>query len=344
MEDHGREGEMAASKRVLVTGSTGAIGNMVVRELLKRGDTPVGYDVSEDFRFMPDIVGKFEFARGDVLDLPRVLDTIKRHGIEAIIHTAALLPDLATANPYMAVQVNVVGTANIVEAARLFGLRLVFTSTKGVMQDFVGEYGHPTYRPLTEEYPVIPPDNSHTLYNDTKVFCEHYLNRCARLKGLDHVILRFSSIFGPGRLRHGGRAVMSEMIEAAARDEPYAIATGGEQKDDVIYTRDVAHACVSAVHAEAPRRRTYLIGSGRLVSYREIVEAVKRACPGARVSVGPGLDPFRIGFMGFGLFDISAARAELGYQPQYSLDEAIHDYVQLLESWKPSGSRVRRSA
>jgi UDP-glucose 4-epimerase len=303
---------------------------MVVRELLKYGDTPIGYDISEDFRFMGDVGGRFEFARGDVCDLPRILNTMQRHRVEAIIHAAALLPDLATANPYGAIQVNIVGTANMVEAARLFGVRLVFTSTKGVMQDFVGEYGHPTYRPVTEEYPVIPPDNRHTLYNDTKVFCEHYLNRCAKLFRLDHVILRFASMFGPGRLRHGGRAVISEMIEAAARNEPYHLPTGGDQRDDMIYLRDVAYACVRGVHAETPTHRTYLIGSGRLVSYGDIAVAIRRAIPNAPVSVGPGLDPFRIGFSIFGLMDITRARAELGYEPRFSLDDAIGDYLQFL--------------
>ena len=115
---------MPTGKRVLITGATGAVGGMVVREHLKHGDTPIGYDLSADFRFMGDVAGKFEFVQGDVLDLPRIMDIMKRHRVEAIVHAAAVLPDPATANPYAAVQVNIVGTANMVEAARFSGVRL----------------------------------------------------------------------------------------------------------------------------------------------------------------------------------------------------------------------------
>ncbi len=326
---------MAESKRILVTGSTGAVGSMVVRELLKAGDEPVGYDISDDFRFMGDVKDRFAFVRGDLLDWPRLQDTIQRYQPEAIIHTAYLLPDLAQANPYLAVQVNVVGTANMVEIARLNRLRLVFTSTKGMMADFDGEYGYPTYRPVHEDLPAIPPDNTHTLYNDTKVFNEHYLNKCHRIYGLDHVILRFASMYGPGRVRHGGRAIASQMIEAAYCGERYVLEEGGDERDDMVYLRDVARACVLAAHAQDLVHRTFLIGTGELYTLCDLAAVIREYVPDAQLEIGGGLDPFKIGFRGYGVFDISRARAELGYEPRYRLSAAVRDYLDTLRAIAP---------
>jgi UDP-glucose 4-epimerase len=323
--------------RIVVTGSTGAVGGMVVRELLKFGDEPIGYDLSDDFRFMGDVKDKFPFVRGDVLDWPRLQQTLQRYQPQAIIHTAYLLPDLAQANPYMAVQVNVVGTANMVELARLNGLRLVFTSTKGVIQDLTGEYGYPTYKPVNEDHPVIPPENSHTLYNDTKVFNEHYLYKVSRIYGLDYVILRFAAMYGPGRIRHGGRAIASEMVEAAFRGERYVLEEGGDERDDMLYLRDVARGCVLAAHAENLVHRTFIIATGQLVTLRDVAAEIKKHLPDARIEVGGGLDPFKIGFKGYGVFDISRARAELGYEPAYLLPEAVKDYLDTLRAIQPAG-------
>jgi nucleoside-diphosphate-sugar epimerase len=97
---------MAESRRILGTGSTGAVGSIVVHELLKAGDEPIGYDVSDDFRFMNDVNDRFAFVGGDRLDWPRLQDTVQRYQPQGIIHPAYLLPDLAQANLYMALQVS----------------------------------------------------------------------------------------------------------------------------------------------------------------------------------------------------------------------------------------------
>lgn len=313
---------------VLVSGAAGAIGSHVVRVLLERGIKTVGYDLSADRRFMSDLVGRFEMVPGDVLDLPLLMEVVSGFKVDYIVHTAALLPDQARANAHRAVQVNVVGTTNVVEAARRFAVRrLVFTSTKGVLSDFTGEYGHPVYRPVTPDYPVISPDNTHTLYNDTKLFCEHYLHKCVKMFDLDVVMLRFATIYGPGRIRHGNRALLGMMIENAVRGLPTRIRKGGEERSDFVYLKDVASACVLACFARYVRHRVFHIGSGRLLSLAEAARILKQSFPGAKIEVGPGLDPMELGFNSAGLLDISRARQELEYEPRYPFEEAVADYA-----------------
>ena len=308
------------------------MGGMVVRLLLQQGEDPVGLDVSNDFTFLPDIKGQFEYVRGDLLDQSLLMDVVKRTKVDRIIHTAAMLPDLARGNPSQALKVNIIGTDNIVQVLRAFDVpRLVFTSTKGILADPTGEYAHPDYKPLDEDAPVIPPRNTHTLYNDTKVFCEHYLHKCMDMWGLDVVMLRFATIYGPGRIRHGNRQLVGKWIEEAYYGRPVRVAQGGDQKDEMVYLKDVARSCILASHAATPEHKTFHISSGELKSYRQVVDTINELMPNADVEIGPGLDPMQLGMVGYSRLDISRARSELGYEPAYPLELAIPDYTGILD-------------
>jgi nucleoside-diphosphate-sugar epimerase len=115
---------------VLVTGAAGNIGSNIVRTLLEEGERVVGYDVAlpPQYSVVHPLLKKFPFVVGSVVDLPLLLNTIKQHKIDNVIHLAAIMAG-AKERPVETVQVNVLGTVNVLEAARILGLRRVICTS-----------------------------------------------------------------------------------------------------------------------------------------------------------------------------------------------------------------------
>ena len=124
----------------LVIGS-GLIGSQVARILTERGETPVLMDVAAQKEAMAQIVdlAKVTLIQGDVLRPLSIVDAIKAHGITRIAHTAAnpLLTLGAQREPYAAIQLNIMGTVNVLEAARITGLKRVVVSSSSVLNHYL---------------------------------------------------------------------------------------------------------------------------------------------------------------------------------------------------------------
>ncbi|MFH0914369.1 MAG: NAD(P)-dependent oxidoreductase [Chloroflexota bacterium] len=318
---------------ILVTGGLGVNGAWVTRQLREQGHKPVVYENRWDTSLLPDLVGKVEIVLGDILDLATVIRTIKEHKVQCICHLAALMPDQAEANPLMGFQVNALGTVNILEAARIMGVeRVVYTSSKGAYSPFAGEYGYPAYKPVDEDYPKYP---THSVYGAGKVASELMAHRYHQKYGLDIIILRFVGIYAPGKkARHGLIAIHSKMIENAMLGRPTRIPRGGDEKDDVMYVKDVANSIVLACLVKDHKSLAFNIGTGRLYKLADFVEAIQKIYPEAVFEIGPGRD-----YQGregratstYCTLDITKAREELGYRPQFGLEEGVRDYVDTMK-------------
>src|SRR3984893_18977354 len=119
--------------RVMITGGMGVIGAEASRRFVREGYRPVIFARHRDERLVRDILDKVDIELGDVLDMARLLDVLKRHRISHIVHAAAFVGAVSQANPALSVQVNVMGMVNVLEAARAFDVkRVVYTSAKGV--------------------------------------------------------------------------------------------------------------------------------------------------------------------------------------------------------------------
>jgi UDP-glucose 4-epimerase len=149
--------------------------------------------------------------------------------------------------------------------------------------------------------------------------------------GVDSIILRFGTTFGPGKTeRHGNMGVTSQIIEAPARGLPFRIAKGGDQVDDFTYNKDCALGIYLACVVPNPKSRIFNIGTGVGATLKDFAKVVRRHLPAADIEIGPGLDFLGTGHPMCAVYDISRAREELHYRPEYDLEKAVADYLDSL--------------
>jgi len=237
--------------------------------------------------------------------------------------------------------VNVGGTARVCAAAAAAGVRrLVHTSSKAVYGPTTGKRGFPTYEPIAEDDARRP----RGMYDITKTAAEDVLDWYGRTTDVECVSLRFSTIYGPGKLqRHGALAgfgqqvsTYSAMVELPASGHPFVLDHGGEERDDLLYVLDAADAIASVVSAAATlRHRAYNVSSGRAVALAEFAEVIRRVVPGAVLDVGPGLNPMDAPESAYMVLDGTRIEEELGWRPHYDLERAVRHYAALVQARRP---------
>ena len=119
---------MTDKNGILVTGGSGLVGANAVRMLLDKGERPVIFDVAFNERLLQAVgvdAKSVVMIRGDVADLPGLISAMRDHGINRVIHLAAFLGEEVQRRPYSGVRLNLMGTVNVLEAARLEGVKRV---------------------------------------------------------------------------------------------------------------------------------------------------------------------------------------------------------------------------
>ncbi len=311
--------------KVLITGGMGVMGAETTRKFVREGHRPVVYARHRDDTLIGDIVDKIDFEAGDILDLPRLLGIIKRHGVTHIVHAAAVVGAQSALNPALSIQVNIIGTVNVLEAARLFDVRrVVYTSAKGVYGPILGEYGPPKYKPIPEDMSKNP----QRLYDSAKLMGEQALLYYADNFEISVVVLRFATTYGPGKTaRHGKMGVTSQIVENPFQGLPFHHPAGGEATNDFIYNKDSALGIYLATVSEKAPSRVYNIGSGIGATLNDFAAVLRRKIPNTDIKIGPGLNFLGMPYPSNGIFDITRAQVELGFAPQYDIERGVDDYL-----------------
>jgi UDP-glucose 4-epimerase len=274
---------------VLVTGSAGFIGEAVVRDLAGRGQEVVALDL----RPLDALPGVTPIA-GDVRDLDLLAATIREHAVERVIHLAARIGVLTDAEPHLSTLINVVGASNVLEAARLGGLRRVVLASSIMRQ---AGRGLPY---LPGDYPA--PRN---LYGATKLVAEFEADLYRRNYGLDAVVVAISATLG-GRRKGSmpARAPHVYIIENAAAGAQIEVPADPGWSLPLRRTSQVARIIAGAVLR--PDCRPFYHTGGRYTSAGEVAAEVSRQVPGCSVRFTGGDWP------SLPIVDGSAADADFG--------------------------------
>jgi nucleoside-diphosphate-sugar epimerase len=304
---------------ILITGA-GLIGAHAARHLVDAGNRVVLFDLSPNRDYIQNVVGqgKAEVVAADMRDLPALLSALEKFSVEIMIHTAGLIGGRVQENSYTGATNNILGTINVLEAARLRKLRrVVYVSTFGVY-----ERGKITDPVIRESHPI----GGHNLYAATKVCSEHLVHAYAGMYKLDTIIIRPGGVFGRGFYVGGSTVgmVMRDLALSIIRGAPITIEAKTYGPNEYVYGKDVGLALALACQAENPKQRTYNAGTGVVYGPERLAEVVKELAPGVAVQVSGADDSDQSRSIPM---DISVSQAELGYAPKFSLKEALRDYM-----------------
>jgi UDP-glucose 4-epimerase len=293
----------------LVTGGSGFIGSHVVDRLLAGGAgsvTVLDNHLREDNLADALASGRVRTIEGDVSDQQALTDAAE--GAAGVFHMAVLPLGPCSEEPRRCLEVNVTGTFNVLEAAREAGARkIVYSSASSVYGD--------TNETMDESHPL----NARTMYGASKLAGEYFLRAFHDLYGIDYVILRYMNVYGP---RQEGGLVINVLNRIRAGDPP-TIMGDGSQSFDFVHVADVAAANLRAMASDVSDA-VFNVGGGNEVTVREIVDLLLKAT-GSELQPDIRADqqvPMlrRVG-------SSERAKRELGWQPDYELEEGLRDVV-----------------
>jgi UDP-glucose 4-epimerase len=286
--------------RAVVTGGAGFIGSNLVDALLARGDDVTVVDNLVSGK-RENVAAAARLVEADIRD-----DGLELDG-EVCFHLAAQADvNTSVQRPGYDASVNVLGTVNVLEAARRSGAQVVFSSTGGAIY---GEVERPAAE-VDERRPVSP-------YGIAKLAAEEYLRGWNRIHGTRHVVLRFANVYGPRQDSGLEGGVVAIFLERMARGEATTIYGDGGQTRDFVHVDDVVRALLAAAGRDGG---TFNVGTGEETSVTRLHELCRAA---AGVDTPPAHEEARLGDARRSVLDVSLAERELDWRPQVSLDDGL---------------------
>ena len=299
---------MAAYKEfVLVTGGAGFIGSHLTEGLLSAGyRVRVMDNLSQGHREW--VHGDAEFLEGDITSLDQCRQACA--GVCGIFHLAAMSRVAPSVdNIEGCTMPNVVGTQNILSAAREAGVRrLVYTGSS----TFYGNTPPPHREDMPSEFL--------NFYSLTKAVGEQYCFLFDREYGLSTAVVRYFNVYGPRQPQTGTYAlVLGIFLKRLAQGLPLVIHGDGSQRRDFVHVKDAVSATIRVYESDA-RAEVFNVGSGTNVSIKEIA---------GMISANQEHAPRRAGDAEITLADITRIRTRLGWEPKISLEEGLRELIQL---------------
>jgi len=318
--------------KLFVTGACGFIGSHFIEHAVEAGHDIVGLhrgDRTTDQRPTYSLLEQLgvNWVAGDVLERETLQEALR--GVDCVVHFAAAFREGGVDDDYFR-RVNVDGTANLLAAAKLQGVkRFVLCSTAGI-------YGRQVPGLIDESRPVLP----WNAYERSKVEAEDEVRRQASAAGMEYVILRPTAVYGPRDER------LLKLFRSAARGR-FPLFGAGEGRRHMVYVSDLADAFLRACEQPGAANQEMIVAGPEAVPLREMLRQLaqlsrRRSC-GPRLPLAPMLGlaaitedvckRFKIDpplyrrrmdfYTNDAAFDASRARRVLGWEPRVSLSEGL---------------------
>jgi UDP-glucuronate 4-epimerase len=309
----------------LVTGGAGFIGSHVCERLLQSGHSVCAFDDLNDFyapelkrrniQHLQTLAKPFEFAHGDLTERASLDELFSSTSFDQVIHLAAragVRPSLE--QPALYQRVNVEGTVNLLEAARLKGVKkFAIASSSSV-------YGVNSKVPFSESDPIF---SAISPYAASKLACEALGHVYHHVYGFDVAMLRFFTVYGP---RQRPDLAIYKFGQLIRRGEPIPVFGDGSTARDYTYVSDTLEGIIACTRREFGYE-VYNLGESQTVKLSRLIELLEAALGRdaliKRLPMQPGDVPLTCA-------DISKAREHLGYHPQVPIEKGIKLFVDWL--------------
>jgi UDP-glucose 4-epimerase len=316
--------------RILLIGGAGFVGSHIADQLVRE-------DAAE-IRVLDNLVrgkkanlasaftsGKVTLINGSITDLTTLRCALE--GVDYVFHLAALWLGECVSSPRSAVEVNVVGTYNVIETCRDMGVkRIVYSSSASV-------YGNALTIPMTEEHPF----NNRTMYGATKIAGEQFFRAFNDMHKMNYVGLRYMNVYGP-RMDYKGTyvSVIMKVLDRIDQGQAPIIHGDGSQAYDFIHVEDVARCNILAMKSTVTDE-FFNVGKGTKTTINELVQKLL-AITGSKLK--PEYHPQEHIFVTHRLGSTDKAEKMLGFKATKDLDEGLRSVV----TWRRQDQQQLRQA
>ncbi len=306
---------------VLITGGYGLLGSWLGYEFASEGEEVIIVDVVKpELDYLEAVKDNIVYEHASVLDFPRLVEIGNRYRgrIGGIIHTvAAMATPLFWAQPHQSINVNIMGTVNVLELTRLFGIKKFLFVSSGAVYGKLDENAHEI------SHYMRPGD----LYGASKASAELLGQQYENHYGIDFRCARPYFFFGPGKFPSETPFLFKNLLGPLEGLKGLRLESGADQKLGFTYVKDTALGTYLLYRSERPHHKTVNISSEVPVPFTEIVRLAKKYSDRPTdVHVGPGKL-----FPRCETLDISIAGEELGFRPRYSVEEGIKEYAEWIQ-------------
>jgi nucleoside-diphosphate-sugar epimerase len=281
---------------ILVTGAKGFIGQQVRRALAALGTSVVSADCTSASSDRGE-----QFYECDIRDGARINGIFASHKITGVIHLASLLRTASERNPLAATQVNIIGSLNILEAARAFRVqRVVYASSASV-------YGTRAASTKAREEDATAPED---VYGSSKKYVEMLGAAYRRTYGIEFIVLRVPIVVGPGA-RETASSWRSEIFGLADKSSPQTISIPFQESETIslVHVEDLAEQFATLIHASRPSFSVYNAPC-EIWTVRELKKEVESLNGNLRVNCG------NAAVLGFArMMDAGRFKTEFNYPP-----------------------------